>query len=45
MESETESAEVKPTLKVFSVKEITKLIKDTLEGNFPNLWIQGEISI
>ena len=44
MESETESAEVKPSLKVFSVKEITKLIKDTLEGNFPNLWIQGEIS-
>lgn len=44
MESETESAEVKPSAKVFSVKEITKLIKDTLEGNFPNLWIQGEIS-
>lgn len=44
MESETESVAEKPSEKVFSVREITKLIKDTLEGNFPNLWIQGEIS-
>ena len=46
MESETEStpAPEKPSEKIFSVREITKLIKDTLEGNFPNLWIQGEIS-
>ena len=46
MESETEPLAVaeKSSQKVFSVREITKLIKDTLEGNFPNLWIQGEIS-
>lgn len=29
---------------IYSVSEINKAIKDRLEGDFPNLWIQGEIS-
>lgn len=37
MESETGllTGENKPSEKIFSVREITKLIKDTLEGNAP----------
>jgi len=30
--------------KVFSVKEITTLIKRTLESTFPQIWVEGEIS-
>jgi exodeoxyribonuclease VII large subunit len=30
--------------KVYTVSEITALIKDLLEGEFPDLWIEGEIS-
>ena len=39
METTTEKKE-----KIFSVKEITRFIKDALEAKFPNIWIQGEIS-
>ena len=29
---------------VMSVSEVTRQIKDSLEGNFPDVWVQGEIS-
>jgi exodeoxyribonuclease VII large subunit len=35
--------EVKPD-KIYTVSEITKLIKEELESTFPLLWIEGEIS-
>ena len=28
----------------YSVREITRMIKETLETEFPNIWIEGEIS-
>ncbi len=30
--------------KIFSVSEITREIKTMLEGNFPGVWVEGEIS-
>ena len=30
--------------KIFSVTQVTSLIKATLEGSFPQVWVQGEIS-
>jgi exodeoxyribonuclease VII large subunit len=30
--------------KIYTVTEITREIKSILEGNFPNLWVEGEIS-
>ena len=29
---------------VMTVGEVTRQIKDSLEGNFPEVWVQGEIS-
>lgn len=29
---------------VMTVSEVTRQIKDSLEGNFPEVWVQGEIS-
>jgi exodeoxyribonuclease VII large subunit len=30
--------------KIYTVTEITREIKSILEGNFPNVWVEGEIS-
>lgn len=37
-------AQVKPADHVFSVGELTREIKQTLEGRFPLLWLKGELS-
>ena len=33
-----------PDPEVLTVSEVTRQIKDSLEGNFPDTWVQGEIS-
>jgi len=30
--------------KIYTITEITREIKNILEGNFPNVWVEGEIS-
>lgn len=30
--------------KVYSISELTRLIKEMLEGTFPSIWVEGEIS-
>ncbi len=30
--------------KVYSITELTRLIKDLLEGSFPSIWVEGEVS-
>ncbi len=30
--------------KVYSITELTRLIKDLLEGSFPAIWVEGEVS-
>ena len=32
------------TPKVYSVTELTREIQDVLEGRFPFIWVEGEIS-
>lgn len=29
--------------KVYSITELTRLIKDLLEGSFPSIWVEGEV--
>lgn len=41
---EENSAEETDSAKVYSVAELNKAIKDQLEGEFPLIWIKGEIS-
>jgi exodeoxyribonuclease VII large subunit len=31
-------------IKIFSITEINKLVKDLLQDNFPSIWVKGEIS-
>ena len=33
-----------PPPQVISVSELTRRIKGLLEGKFPNVWVEGEIS-
>ncbi|HLE33156.1 MAG TPA: exodeoxyribonuclease VII large subunit, partial [Bacteroidota bacterium] len=33
-----------PEREILSVSEVTRLIKASLEGAFPQVWIQGELS-
>lgn len=30
--------------KVYSITELTRLIKEMLEGSFPSIWVEGEVS-
>ena len=31
-------------IKIFSITEINKLVKELLQDNFPTIWVKGEIS-
>ena len=31
-------------IKIFSITEINKLVKEVLQNNFPSIWVKGEIS-
>ena len=41
---ETPKEEVSEEPHIFSVSELNKAIREQLEGEFPKLWIKGEIS-
>jgi exodeoxyribonuclease VII large subunit len=40
----TETVPATPPPQVISVSELTRRIKSLLEGRFPNVWVEGEIS-
>jgi exodeoxyribonuclease VII large subunit len=44
LDAEAETETEADTVKVYSVNELNRAIKDQIEGEFPLIWIQGEIS-